>query len=397
MDTRWWPRLGGPTSGAGTPPVDYLEWYIPHLMERRPHDLSQSGHFWDWPWEEILADVPMSQVYGHDWISRRDPAELVAEREGLDPAQVALCAGTTQGLHLALLAMLPDPNAAGDPARARRVAVEMPSYAPVSQTPRLLGCEVLPFSRLPQDPAGVRPWLLDRASVLEVLPQVSTLILTPMHNPSGWMMTEDDQQWLADQCGESGVAVISDEAYLDAARGMPEFRPYHTYGDHCVSVTSLTKVYGLGGLRFGWCVGTTEVVHRIQRLKMSTIGMLALPSLVAGELCWPHLDAALKALRARRAANLPVLESMLAEVGVAWGVPQHGIFGVIRLPGEVDAGEMLEKVGKRHGLLASPGNMFDERLRGWLRIAWGGEPEVFAAAAAVLGEVLRELQAAVAA
>ena len=37
------PRLGGPVSGDGVPPVDYLSWYIPRLQENRPHDLSQSG------------------------------------------------------------------------------------------------------------------------------------------------------------------------------------------------------------------------------------------------------------------------------------------------------------------------------------------------------------------
>lgn len=388
MPTRLWPRLGGPASGPSVPPVDYLDWYLPALAEQRPHDLSQSGHIFPWDWDALAAGRPGSSLYGWNWLERPDMAARVAEREGTSRDRVALVAGTTQGLHHAMLALLPDPATAADPARARRVAVEMPSYAPVSQTARLLGCEVVPFHRRPVDPAGVSGWRLDRQSLIDVLEQVGLVVITPVLNPTGALLEEPDQAWLVEACAEAGVGIVSDEVYLDAARGTSRWRPMATYGDHCVSVTSLTKCYGLGPMRFGWIRGAPEVTARVESLKFSLIGVMAGPSLAAVDLAWPHLDEVLADLRARRAANLPRLEAVLARHGIAWGVPPDGIFGAFRVPGVEDAAAMMATAGREHGVLAVPGGMFDASLAGWLRVAWGGDPNAFGAAMEALDAML---------
>ena len=65
------------------------------------------------------------------------------------------------------------------------------------------------------------------------------------------------------------------------------------------------------------------------------------------------------------------------------------MFGAFRVPG-VDTKEMVDTIGKEHGLLAVPGCMFDSGLEEWLRIGWSIDPDSFASAIDVLEVVLRK-------
>ena len=79
---------------------------------------------------------------------------------------------------------------------------------------------------------------------------------------------------------------------------------------------------------------------------------------------------------------------MLNRVGIEWNPPPYGVFGAFRVPG-VDTLEMIDTIGKEHGLLAWPGCMFDSGLDDWLRVGWSIDPESFAEAVDVLEVVLR--------
>ena len=63
--------------------------------------------------------------------------------------------------------------------------------------------------------------------------------------------------------GEFGPRVLIDEVYLDAAPGEPSAA---LLGDAFVCTSSLTKVYGLSGLRCGWILAAPELAERLWRL-----------------------------------------------------------------------------------------------------------------------------------
>ena len=96
------PRLGGPVSGDGIPPVDYLSWYVPRLQEKRPHDLSQSGfaHTWD-------VDLESEDLLGF-WQTGVNPAQWVGDRYDVDIDRVCVAHGACQSISLAILAALPE-------------------------------------------------------------------------------------------------------------------------------------------------------------------------------------------------------------------------------------------------------------------------------------------------
>lgn len=367
------PRLGGPVSGDEIPPVDYLSWYVPRLQENRPHDLSQSGFAHDWDF-----DLSSEQLLGF-WKSGEDPAQWVAERHGVHLNQVCITHGASQAISLAILAALPKDG-------PRAVGVEMPSFAVVSQSARLLGCEVIPFHRGPNQ----GPWTLNREEVMDILPKVGVIALTPVMNPTGEMISEDDQDWLIDVTTKAGVNIVSDEVYLDAAKGTEFYRPMYLKSYNVISVNSLTKTYGLGPLRFGWMIGASELIQNAINAFQNMQGMASAPSVsIAGEV-FPRLDEALDAIWVARKENLPKLMDILDKHGIDWTPPPFGIFGAF--PIGVDAVKALAEHGKPLGLLATPGGMFHSELKNHLRIAWGGDPKAFEEAMPVLSRFLTSIQ-----
>ncbi|MBT4059969.1 MAG: pyridoxal phosphate-dependent aminotransferase [Euryarchaeota archaeon] len=379
------PNLGGATGGGDFPAIDYLEWYVPRLQAGVDHDLSQSGFHHPWDWQKITGGKLPEHLTTSLTKAPLDPRIWVAEREGIEVSRVAGGHGVSQSLIFALLAVM-------NPQKPRKVAVEMPSYAPVSQFARALGCDVLPFWRGPTSSTDCGPWSINRQSLESIIDDVAAVITTPMQNPTGWMMTPDDQQWISDICSQHDVGLISDEVYIDSARGTDDYRPMHRYGDHCVSVNSLTKCYGLGPLRVGWIIGSEKTAINASRAFQNLQGSLAVPSLRLAELAWPIIDEPLSLIKTRREKNLPLLLNVLAANGIDWSPPPSGIFGCIPLVGTIDSLQFVEDICTTHGVLAIPGLMFSPKLTQFVRVAWGGEPKEFAAAMEAFNLCLQELK-----
>ncbi len=360
-----YPEVGPAARGADIPPVSYLNWYVPVLTEQRQHNLSFSGL--QFPWD--LSDVK------DVWKDHRGPGydhrDLVANMYGIPREMVQLCLGATQGISLAILGA----------SRGGKVAVEMPSYGPVSQTARLLGLETMPVSRK----GGDGPWNIQREEWKQVLQQCDTLVISPQLNPIGWSYTDDDREWLVHTCKELDVMIVSDEVYAGADKN---WRPFFTEGDNCITISSLTKVHGLGVLRYGWVIAAPHVVKWMENAFRNLEGEVASPTIRLVEHIKDRLHEPVELIEKYRTHNLPVLQAMLERVGIEWTPPPHGVFGAFRVPG-VDTMEMIDTIGREHGVLAVPGCMFNEGMKEWLRVAWSIDPESFSEAIDALESVLR--------
>ena len=379
------PNLGCASGGGDFPPVNYLEWYDPRLEKQMKHDLSQSGLEYPWDWQKICKGEILENITNPISKIPLEPNSWVAMREGVGNSNVTIGHGVSQSLLFALLSVM-------NPEKPRKVAVEMPSYAPVSQFPRALGCEVIPFWRGPINDDDVGPWHIDRTSLESIIGDVCAVVTTLVQNPTGWMMSDDDQQWLADICASNHVGIVSDEVYLDSTKGSNDYRPMHHYGEHCVSVNSLTKCYGLGPLRFGWIIGSEKVARNAMKVFHNLQGSLATPSLRLAEIIWPQIDDALELIELRRKENLPLLIETLASNGIIWTPPPSGIFGCIPLPKGVDCQQFVEDICGKHDLLLTPCLMFSAQLSNFIRVAWGGEPKSFAEAMEIFNICLQELK-----
>jgi aspartate/methionine/tyrosine aminotransferase len=177
----------------------------------------------------------------------------VASKAGVAADRIVLATGTSGANHLALATLL----APGDDA-----LIESPGYDPIEMLARHLGAKVRFFRRRPEN--GFR---IDPAEVAAGMTKNTRLVvLSNLHNPSSVATGGETLRELGAIAERWGARVLVDEAYLDAAfAGGPPSGA--SLGDGFVVTTSLTKVFGLGGLRCGWIVAEPGLATRIWLLK----------------------------------------------------------------------------------------------------------------------------------
>ena len=127
--------------------------------------------------------------------------------------------------------------------------------------------------------SGHGHWRIDREEWQTAMKKSHIIMITPISNPSGWDLHIEDRDWIIKQAEENDVIVIADEAYNDAYRHIAEYRAIHTFGDNCISINSLTKVYGMGPIRFGWLVADKETIAIAKNIFMTFSGVMASPTM----------------------------------------------------------------------------------------------------------------------
>jgi len=177
--------------------------------------------------------------------------ERIAERYGVAVEQIVSADGTSMANFLAMATLI----SPGD-----EVLIEQPTYEPILGAASFLGAKVKRFNRAVApdfglDPGEVRRQMTDRTRLI---------IITNLHNPSGSLADENDLRALGSLAAEVDARVLIDEVYLDAVS--PRARTAAHLGPEFVCTNSLTKVYGLSGLRCGWILAETPLAERMWRL-----------------------------------------------------------------------------------------------------------------------------------
>jgi aspartate/methionine/tyrosine aminotransferase len=177
--------------------------------------------------------------------------ERIAARYGLGVENVVAADGTSMANFLAMATLI----APGD-----EVLVEHPAYDPLLGAASFLGARIQRFER-----KAAEAFRLDPAEVERQLSSSTRLIvITNLHNPSGSLAGEKELRAVGDLASKIGARVLVDEVYLDAAA--PSRRSAAHLGPEFVCTNSLTKVYGLSGLRCGWILAEPELAERMWRL-----------------------------------------------------------------------------------------------------------------------------------
>jgi hypothetical protein len=140
------------------------------------------------------------------------------------------------------------------------VLIEHPTYELLIGAASFLGADIKCFERKPADafrldPAIVQGRMSDRTRLI---------VMTNLHNPSGALAAEEELREIGRVAAQVGARVLIDEVYLDSA--VPAARSAVHLGPEFISTNSLTKVYGLSGLRCGWILAEPELAERMWRL-----------------------------------------------------------------------------------------------------------------------------------
>ena len=170
----------------------------------------------------------------------------IAAKCGVTADQVVMADGASMANMLAMAALI----APGD-----RVAIEHPAYEPMVAAAAFLGAEPVRFHR--RAPGfGLDPGTIPAGCRL--------IVLTNLHNPTGNLADEAALDAVHALAERNGAYVLIDEVYLDSA--LPAQRTAALRGERWVCTSSLTKCYGLSGLRCGWILAAPALTERIWRL-----------------------------------------------------------------------------------------------------------------------------------
>ena len=197
-------------------------------------------------WEDLVIDT-------HDRYGWAPLRAAIGALYGVGPERVVTAAGTSGANHLAISGLV----SAGD-----QVVMESPSYEPILALFDHLGVEVRFVERRHENAFAIDP---DDARAA-VTDQTRLVLLTNLHNPSSAPIGRAELTAIGAIAARVGARVLVDEVYLDAAF---DDKPPSVakLGDGFIATSSLTKVYGLGGLRGGWIIAEPELVERLWRLK----------------------------------------------------------------------------------------------------------------------------------
>jgi aspartate/methionine/tyrosine aminotransferase len=173
----------------------------------------------------------------------------IAELYGLPASRVLVTLGASGGMHLCALRFM---------RRGSRVVVDVPSYEPFRALPEYLGAELLPARRRLED-----GWAIDPDEVERLLAHgrgPGHVFIANLHNPTGAFLDRERMQALARVAGARGGCLISCEVYMEY---VPNARRVHAFelAPNGITISSLTKAYGLGGLRIGWILLGEALVH----------------------------------------------------------------------------------------------------------------------------------------
>lgn len=227
----------------------YMHWA--KTQSQAPYNLATSGvrHY---SLEQLRVELSDLELSGASFYGYPPLQQAIAAKCRVAPECVVAANGASMANFLALAALI-EP---GD-----EVLIEQPTYELILSAALYLGAKIIRFTRPAEKNFQIDPDIAARA----VTPRTKLIVVTNMHNPSNAYADDEAIAQIGDIAGCVGARVLVDEAYLDAAFSEAPQSSFHQ-GEIYITTNSLTKVYGLSGLRCGWILAAPALAERIWRL-----------------------------------------------------------------------------------------------------------------------------------
>jgi len=332
------------------PNIPLFDWLIEHMPNTK-FDLANSS-ITGVEFSELLEYTDF-EINNDLNLGKNDPFGAMPLRETLaniyncDIKNVIPTTGGSEANFLVFLAMLEK----GD-----EVIVEQPGYSPLWLVPQMLGATVKFWPRTLQ--AG---FSLDIQKLQELITKKTKLVvITNLHNPSGVLANESTLKDAAEICSEYGAILFIDEMFLDVSNN-----PQNTaFGMDSVLVTaSVSKVYGIGGLRTGWIIADDMAAKRCLKAKwQASVAAPYLSELLSAAALSKARDILINRCKNIAHDNFPIIKDFIKDHDeqLAWVPPDGGImcypkFGSQKYKSSL---EFCTKLIQETGVLLSPGEYF---------------------------------------
>ena len=286
---------------------------------------------------------------------------IAALYPGAGPENVLVTVGAIEANYDILWGLL----SAGD-----EIAVMLPNYMQIWGLAKNLNLHLKTFSL--DEKTG---WALDLDGLKSTVTAKTKLIaVCNPNNPTGYILTNEEMEAVVEAARRADAWILADEVYAGAERLTDEQTPsfYGKY-EKVLAVGSLSKSYGLPGLRIGWAVGPVEVIDELwARHEYLTLSATMLSNHLAAYALSPQVRPRL----IQRARNFirrgyPVLQEWMNTHGeiLSAAPPQAAAIAFVKYRLDIPSTKLTDRLREEKRVLIVPGEHFG--LDRFVRISYG--------------------------
>ncbi|WP_374566619.1 pyridoxal phosphate-dependent aminotransferase [Ideonella sp.] len=251
-----------------------------------------------------------------------------------------------------------------------QVVAVTPLWPNLVEIPKILGADVQTVGLR----FGAQGWSLDMDQLLAALtPGTRLLLLNSPNNPTGWVMSRDDQRTVLDHCRRLGIWIIADEvyerlSYADDGAAAPSFLDIAERNERVICVNSFSKAWLMTGWRLGWIVAPDALMGDLGKLiEYNTscapvfVQQAGIAALTQGESFVQQLVGDLRASRDH------LVQALSALPGVQAKAPPGAMYLFFSMPGAEHSLALCKALVREAGLGLAPGSAFGPEGEGFVR------------------------------
>lgn len=325
-----------------------------------------------------LLDLPLGYSEARGTLALR--SAIAATYTGCGPENILVTTGAIEANFLLFNVLLE----AGD-----HVIAPFPAYQQLFSVPRAIGCDVSLWEVGPET-----SYRYDVDAFQRLLrPNTRLVVVNTPHNPTGAMLAPDELRRVYALAESVGATVLGDEAYrwLGIPGGAPFAAPMFEHGPLGISVGTVSKPFGLPGIRIGWIAASEPVIAACWGARDYISLSPGKLNDAIGQLAFKHRERIIDRNTAIILANLDAATAWISDHAgtLAWTPPRGGLLALLRYNLPVDSLELADLLATEYGVMLAPGCAFG--VEHHLRIGIGQDPPVFRAGLAAASRCFARL------
>lgn len=269
------------------------------------------------------------------------------------------------------------------------VIVEFPEFQTLYELPAALGCEIKYLNLAKENgflpgPDKIRQLITKRTKLI---------IINNPHNPSGSLLNEDAIQEIGQIARENNCYLLFDEHYkfLPLTEGTGQltsgFDICRSFHNKTAAVGSITKCFGLNGLRVGWLLADTQIIEECREFKHYLTHVTPPVCDYLAELALKNKEKLILYVKSQILKNVALLNRYMEKHAHRFEYlePKGGLVCFPRLKDQANAGPFCREVLARYQVSLLPGESFG--MPPYFRLNFGIKADKFAAALSFLEEL----------
>ena len=297
--------------------------------------------------------------YGHH-VGHPELRNLIAkEKKGIEKDDVLLTIGAAGALFILQTAILSSED---------HIIVMRPNYGTNIETPKAIGCEIsfidLSFEN------GFKPNFEEIKA--KIKPNTKLISITTPHNPTGVSLNIDELQFFIDLAELNQIYLLVDETYSEIPIGKSPLPAAASLSKWAISICSLSKSYGLPGIRLGWLINRDQKL--MEKLLAGKEQIYICNSIVDEEIAYQAMlkkETILSKVRKNLETNFAILEKwIMEEKNLKFVMPDGGVVVFPKMNDDIDENKFYEILNNKYATYVGPGHWF-EMDRKFFRLGFG--------------------------